>query len=342
MARLTVPIPRDKNGRISLTNLQEQNRTANLSFGDLLRAAISNNTELAGKLNNEFFNLPRNGPATFKTPLYETNAIDTGNIPDRLSVMPIEWLSAGAPLLGLVRVFETPATRGQFPVWGMIPHVVMTGEMSAPLPSQDPMIEGFDYDLTSVAESTTLISTQAVMTASSDMIEAIQAAHRQGLSERIQQQVLAGTGTNYQLPAITGASGIGAATYMATDRGNAEPFQSAEAVIEDADGTPSGWFLGKELSTSARTTLLESGGPDRVEMRRRMTVSGVPSFRTTDLPSTTGIVADWRNAVIVLVLNQIEYTVDRITRPGSVKITSRLPVDYRVIRPSLVYKLEQG
>ena len=75
----------------------------------------------------------------------------------------------------------------------------------------------------------------------------------------------------------------------------------------------------------------------------RLTLSGLPAQRIVEgLAGTTGLVADWRT-VVVPILSELIIVVDRISIPGMVRITSRLPVaDPILTHPSAVFSLSQA
>ena len=102
-------------------------------------------------------------------------------------------------------------------------------------------------------------------------------------------------------------------------------------------------LLGTDLDTSARKTAVEPGASRRVLEMGRLTLSDLPASRIVEgLASTTGLIADWRT-VAVPILSELIIVVDRISIPGMVRITSRLPVaDPIVTHPSAVFMIEQA
>ena len=158
------------------------------------------------------------------------------------------------------------------------------------------------------------------------------------------EQVLAGDGTGNNLSGVASATGIGAGTYVMADRGSDEAFTDAELAVQDGGGRTehTAWALGTDLSTSTQKTSIEPGSSRRTQEGGRLTLSGTPAQRITEgLAGTTGLVADWRT-VVVPVLSELIIVVDRVTLPGFVRITSRLPIaDPIVTHPSAIFKLEQ-
>ena len=97
------------------------------------------------------------------------------------------------------------------------------------------------------------------------------------------------------------------------------------------------------MSTSTQKTSIEPGDSRRTQEGGRLTLSGTPVQRITEgLASTTGLCADWQT-VTVPVLSEIIIVIDRVSVPGFVRITSRLPIaDPIVTHTDAVYKLEQA
>ena len=201
------------------------------------------------------------------------------------------------------------------------------------------------FDLDSVVEAKTEISLQVAVQTGDTVLDDVLEAHRLGLADRMLSQVLAGDGTGNNLTGVASATGIGAGTYVLSDRGSDEAFTDAEISVEDGGGrTPyMAWALGTDLDTSAQKTAIEPGASRRVQENGRLTLSNIPAQRIVEgLGATVGLVGDWQT-VIVPVLSELVIVVDRITHPGMVRLTSRLPIaDPIVTHPSAVYALTQA
>ena len=159
------------------------------------------------------------------------------------------------------------------------------------------------------------------------------------------EQVLSGDATGNNLNGVVNATGIGSATYLVADRGSDEAFTDGELAVEDGGGRMEhmAWALGRDLSTSAQKTAVEPGASRRVQENGRLTLSNMPAQRIVEgLTSTTGLIADWRT-VTVPILSEIIVVIDRVSVPGMVRITSRLPIGGPLItHPSTIYKLTQA
>ena len=202
-----------------------------------------------------------------------------------------------------------------------------------------------DFDLDSVVESKSEVSLELAIQTADSVLDAVLEAHRIGLADRLLEQVLSGDAQGNNLNGVVNASGVGAATYLVADRGSDEAFTDAELAVEDGGGRTEhlAWALGTGLDASTKKTSIEPGDSRRTQEGGRLTLSGTPVQRITEgLAGTTGLCADWRT-VLVPVLDQIIVVVDRVSVPGEVRITSRLPVaDPIVSHPSAVFALEQS
>ena len=202
-----------------------------------------------------------------------------------------------------------------------------------------------DFDLSSTIEAKSEISLQLAVQTGDTVLDDVLEAHRLGLADRMLEQVLSGDGVGNNLSGVAGATGIGSATYLVADRGSDEAFTDGELAVQDGGGRSPyiAWALGRDLDTSARKVAIEPGASRRVLEGGRLTLSGLPAQRIVEgLGATVGLVADWQT-VTVPVLSELLVVVDRITNPGYVRLTSRLPIaDPIVTHPSAVYALTQA
>ena len=210
---------------------------------------------------------------------------------------------------------------------------------------QAAMFGEHEFDLSSTIEAKTEISLQVAVQTGDDTLDAVLEAHRIALADRLLSQVLAGDGQGANLAGVASVTGIGSATYALADRGGDEAFTDAELAVQDGGGRTehTAWALGIDLSMSTQKTSIEPGSSRRTQEGGRLTLSGTPAQRITEgLAGTTGLCADWRT-VVVPVLSELIVVVDRISIPGMIRLTSRLPVaDPIVTHPSAVYALTQA
>ena len=157
--------------------------------------------------------------------------------------------------------------------------------------------------------------------------------------------VVKGGGKVDHLNGVVSAGGLGVGSYPLADMGSDEFFTDGEISVQDAGGRSPyiAWGLGATLSTAARKVAIEPGGSRRVEEMGRLTLSGTPVQRITEgLAGTTGLCADWRT-ITVPILSELIIVVDRVSNPGEIRITSRLPVASPILtHPSTIYALTQS
>ena len=210
---------------------------------------------------------------------------------------------------------------------------------------QAAMFGEHEFDLDSVIEAKSEVSLQVATQTSDTVLDDVLEAHRLGIADRMLEQVLSGDGVGNNLNGVASATAVGTATYPVADRGSDEAFTDAELAVADGGGRSQfmSWAVGVDLDTSAKKTAVEPGASRRVLEMGRLTLSGLPAQRIVEgLASTTGLVADWKT-VAVLVLSELIIVADRISNPGYVRLTSRLPIaDPIITHPSTIYKLEQA
>ena len=202
-----------------------------------------------------------------------------------------------------------------------------------------------NYDLSSTIEAKSEVSLELATQTADTVLDDVLEAHRLALADKMLEMVLAGDGTANALNGVVNGAGIGAGTYPLADRGSDEAFVDGEIAVEDGGGRTQymAWALGTDLDTSARKTAVEPGASRRVLEEGRLTLSGLPAQRIVEgLTSTTGLCADWRT-ISVPILSELIIVIDRVSVPGFVRITSRLPVaDPIITHPSVVYALTQA
>ena len=322
-----------------------------ISFGQLLALAVGDpmSPEIA-KLSDDVFERTGQG-AVMRLPVDQFAVIGADSIGGSSGtsgvVDSLDWpVERATEVLDLMRTFEVTETRGRLPI-GALPSVTMQAESVTAGADSDPGISDKSYHCDSVVEVKSSYSTQLALMAGSifDVGEQMQASHRAAIRQKLLEQIVSGDGQGSNLSGVASTSGIGAATYAMADAGKSDKFTTAENTVEDADadGSRVAWLLGSTLSSATRSALLEPGSDRRVNERGRMSLSGYRAYRSNSaIASTNALLADWSSIAIVM-QQQMVVIVDRISRPGEVRITSRLAVaDPIVTRPARVYKLEQA
>lgn len=131
---------------------------------------------------------------------------------------------------------------------------------------------------------------------------------------------------------------------MAADKGGQASFYDAEdALAVDVPADRRTWILAEDLYRRARRTLREPGSGDAVLRRwdgalRILDIS--PVVRTNTLTAGYGLYAEWSACTLGLWENMM-VTIDRITTPGTLKITLDRYFDFAVTRPARFVVLAQ-
>ena len=311
------------------------------SFGELVKAAFdpSEKLEVAPDVMHR-----TDAGAYMKLPMQQF-ALDA----DDLGIAPViedrvNWLSAaGEPLLDAIPVYPVASKKGSLPFGSVLPTPSMQTEHTSSSADGALVVSNSDYDLTSVVEVKSVISLQTLLQADVDFVDAIETSHRTATAAQIVAQIMAGDGLLNNLTGILSRTGVTTTDYPVAERGDHKRFQDAEALIEDASGRPSLWMLGEALSNAARTVgLFPSGGDRATEERAIIQTTGTPVVRDTDLETSTGVVADWRQSCALVTSNEVEFIFNRISRPGDLLVTSRLGIDLLVLRPALIQGITEA
>ena len=258
----------------------------------------------------------------------------------------IEWLQGrgSGPVMPLIRLLPIEATRGKLGIGSTLPTVTVEDEFSSSAAFSDPTLSDEDFILSTVLETRTRVSFQAAIQSDENLVDLTLAAHLEAIRDQLLIEIVAGDSSGNHLTGLMSRTDNDTQTYAVADIGSDVPFGLAENSIEDAGGDAAGmaWLLGESLSNATRTTLIEPGSDRRVEERRRFTLSGSPVQRlTAGIADTTAVGADW-SKVIVPVADELEVTIDRVSQPGTLKLTSRWAVaDPILSRPGAVSVVTQ-
>ena len=320
------------------------------SFAGLLRLAVSSDHRAGASIDSRHFERTKVG-ARMLLPMGEKAAISVTVVGGRVAPPEslIDWLAGdgAGPIMSRLRVVEVEASRGKFGAGTALPATSMQSEFETQTGfPKDPTFGDFEYNLDSTIEVKTEVSHQVIVQSNDDLVNAVLEAHALAVSDKLLEQVLSGDNVDDNLNGIINATGIGAVEYPVADRGEDSAFLAGESAVEDAGGRGPylAWAAGTSLSTSARNAVIEPGGSRRVEEGGRLVLSGLPVQRVSAdaLAVTTGLLADWRS-IVVPIASEIELTIDRVTQPGILRLTSRLPVSNPVVTiPGLVYVLTQA
>ena len=324
------------------------------NFGQILHLSISDPTRPGNDyVEDEDFHKTQSGaqfriPAASLLQLAIISADDPAGVDVQAPVKQPDFsLDRATALLDQMTVFTVKETRGKVPS-GTLPITTVQAESTTAGSDADPGAADAPYHAFSVIEAKSSYSNQLVLEAGRnvDIAAFVEESHRQSIRLRLLGAILKnGTAIPPLVNGIASLSNIGEGTYPTLDRGKESFFTVAESAVEDADSNPTttAWLLGKTLHDSAKGALLEPGSDRRVTERARMSLSGYPVYRAIDLmENTTGILADWASIALVL-QGDINVTVDAVTRPGTVRITSRLTMAPPIgMRPGRIYILTEA
>ena len=202
---------------------------------------------------------------------------------------------------------------------------------------QDDVLRDVNFELSDIIETKSIVSVQSLLQANDDLSELVFEAHRIAIGDRLAERVIS---------QVAATSDIGAFEYMMVNRGKDSLFLDGETAVEDARGRleRAAWALGADLHTSAMKTQIEPGSDRRVLERQRISLSSVPTQRVSAaaLAGTSGLLADW-GTVTQVVASEIEFVINRISRPGDVIVTSRYAVSPPIVsHVGTVYALTEA
>ncbi len=320
--------------------------TKTYSLGQLIAAGSKDPHEAALDIDSEFYQHDGQG-AHFRLPTKQFG-IDATTSPGGQEVRrdPDPWpIERATSLLDRMSVYTVEQKQGRLPV-GVPPTVSMEGETTTQSADSDPVLNETAYSCDSVVEARSSYTLGlAARAATHDIGEEIEAAHRQAIRKALLTQIVSGDGQGQNLLGILNQTGIGAGTYQAADRGKWAGFLDVENIVEDADADRGAmaWLLHSGLYRDAQNTSLDSYGARFTIEGGEMAVSGYRTFRSkTAIPADTALLADW-SSIVLAIHGDLSITIDRVSIPGVVTVTSRLPVaDPVLVRPVRVYKLEQA
>ena len=322
-----------------------------VGYGTLLQASLDYNA--ARRLDSiRGFEVDHQGIARWSIPLFATAAIapaDVGSSQGDRVAADIGFVR-GDPsvneILSRIPVYYGPSDSGKLPFGSALPEVDVRVEGTARTAAESSAAIGGTPYTVSRFECYQLLSTQAVMQAGPDLLQVVEDAAREGIGRKIVQQILGGSGAGGQWAALTAVTGISTADYALADAGKVDAFQDGEEAMIDSGARPPGlaWALGRTLASAAARALLEPGSDRRTVEGSRMTLSGFPAQRDGSLTGTSGLLVDWSSAVAIVYSgsDRLEIVIDRITSPGTLKVTTYGRLGLAVVRPSLIYSLTQA
>ena len=155
-------------------------------------------------------------------------------------------------------------------------------------------------------------------------------------------QMLAGDGTAPNLQGLEGLTGIGSATYTATDKGSASSFLAAEKALENIDGLPDvrrAWAVSSDLYDVARTTPIDPGDSQFV-IRDRRVLGDLPALKASDLPAGTALLVEW-SAIVLVQWAGVRLYINGVSTPGTLRLSAIQLFNVVTRRPDAIVKLAQ-
>ena len=318
------------------------------NFAGMLRLFLDVDPMAGARIEPRFFNPTKTG-CEMRLPiraLKDTAAVvgasDVGGryVPDDYQISFLQGPSSG-PVMARVRLLEVTHQRGKLATGDLLPATTMEGQFTSSASDSTPTLTTHEYTLDKVIESKSVTTFMATLQSSEDIAELLLRAHQLAIMDKLVEQIVAGDGVGSNMLGVANVTGIDTATYLTIDRGDDGPLLAGETAIEDAGGRLPfmAWAVGSDLSLDLRSTLLEPGSDRRVEENQRRTLSGTPIQRfTTGLTATSGLVADW-GSIIVPISNELEIVINRVSKPGSLIMTSRLAAASPIVARPLAVRL---
>ena len=228
--------------------------------------------------------------------------------------------------------------KGTVPV-GSLPTAQTIAESDQLSGDTDPGTMSHDYAADRVATARSTYSLQVLLqdTSFGDYVES---ALRAAVRREIVRQVLIGDGSAPNVQGLSTLAGVHEATYAQTLSIAATDMTGVENALTDAkaDSMALSWVVGSALHTAMVDSAIEPGDYRRLVERHRATLSDSAVYRSPDLPAGMALCLDLMN-VAVIVHGEMLVTLDRVTRPGDLKVTARCPFDVHAIRAGQVARL---
>ena len=155
-------------------------------------------------------------------------------------------------------------------------------------------------------------------------------------------QIVTGSGVAPSVRGILNTPNIGTSVYLATNRGTASSFRSAEDELESVQYGPEirrVWLVASSLYRTARMTLREPGNQEFVVSNGRV-LGEYPVIKNGDLSNNQALLADLEYLAFCQ-WDMVDVTFDMITNPGIAIVTVSSWFDLVVIRPNAVVLMDQ-
>ena len=264
--------------------------------------------------------------------------IGTRSGADRLD--PKEQVTAASRILALPNRYEMESLDQQTPEWAT------DSFPAAATVSEDAVRVDLGGSLVSGSSAPKRIDASAnISTIAASMAEGFEEAVLRALyastDELMAQQLISGDVAQSPLGVngVRSLAGVGASTYIGTDTGSAKSFWDAEDTLPvRMSSDRRSWILNEALYRVGRRTLLEPGNSLRVVQDGRV-AGDAPVIRTSFYPASEGVYGEWTFCNLYI-WSEAVLTVDRVSTPGTLKLTLQRYWNFGVSRPDAFVTLK--
>ena len=250
-----------------------------------------------------------------------------------------------ARILQLPRRIENIESDLQVPVLTQEPNSAMVAQNAARLAVVDATLAAAPPMLSPKRLQTVAdISLQTTLVAPG--FEDVLLTWMMGASDRAMAvQVLRGDGVAPNITGILNTTGILTSEYQTTAKGGQTSFFDAEDKLAvDVPADRRAWILAEDLFRTARRTLRDPGSGDYVIRRwdsQMRVLDTTMAIRTNTLTAGVGLYGEWSACTLGLWENML-MTIDRISVPGTIRLTLDRFYDFAVTRPTRFSVLKEA
>ena len=310
-----------------------------LTFGELVQDALRRDGK-APTVHSDHLTVNPVG-AHLRLPTRALLALDAGAVGGSEVARSFDWPVASTDaLFDAVNTVVVAEPKGSLPV-GDLPQASTLAASANLSADADPSTTSLDYHANRVAESRSSYSLQSLLQSPS-ISDFVESAQRAALRREIVRAVLVGSGVAPQPQGLSTLAGVTESTYPSSGP-TAAALTGLEQDVVDADGDELAlvWAAGQTLHSQLLNAQITPSDYRKIVERRRITLSGAALYRSPDLPAAMGLTFDPRNVAVIL-QGTVLVTLDRVSRPGTVRVTSRLHFDLQTLRPSQIGRLTQA
>ena len=245
---------------------------------------------------------------------------------DRL--MPRDEVRAADRILSLPNLFALETLDQSVPAWSALPGAFAITEAGTRA-TTDGTIANMDTKPKRIQSAVDY--TMVVGNVAPGLEDALIMALTEAANQKIAAEFIAGAGVDPGAVGLRSLTGVNASTYAVADIGGAQSYWSAEDMLPDAmSADRRAWVISESLYRTTRKTLLEPGNAKRVA-QNGLLADDSPVIRSSLYPTGEALYGEFGYATL-LFWNEAQLIVDRITLPGTVKLTMFVFWSYGVSR----------